>query len=214
MENRQKVRKTKMKQSANKTVYIDNWFTWYGEPQNDGVTATQLPSGRWICELNLPLINQTVKSVAKTAANAMENASNKAIPLLDKYLSEHPEISFISKSLIHHYEFYVDENGITNFRRNPEYSRKISDDLLKMQLECAKAMEKAVTRIKRANGTDKNLFVQVIDKSFFKDDDTTKDIQRKISDKLLAGTIGKLVSWQTTTIVGNCVVAVGYVMED
>ena len=145
--------------SANKTVYIDHWLTWYGEPNNDGVTATQLPDGRWECELKLPLINQTVKSVAKTAANAMENASNKAIPFVEKYLSKHPEINFISRSLIHHYEFYVDESGTTNFKRNAEYSKKISDDMLKMQLECTKAMEKAVKRIQRINGNSKNLFV-------------------------------------------------------
>ena len=200
--------------SANKTVYIDHWLTWYGEPNNDGVTATQLPDGRWECELKLPLINQTVKSVAKTAANAMENASNKAIPFVEKYLSVHPEINFISRSLIHHYEFYVDESGTTNFKRNAEYSKKISDDMLKMQLECTKAMEKAVKRIQRINGNSKNLFVQVIDKSFFEEDDTIEDIQRKINRKLFGDSCDWFICWQTTSIIDNCVVAVGHIMED
>lgn len=99
-------------------------FTYFGEPNNDGVTATQLPDGRWICKLELPLINQTVKSVANSAANAMENASKKAIPLVDEYLSKHPEIKFVSKSLFHHHEFYTDESGFTGFQRNPEYRKK------------------------------------------------------------------------------------------
>jgi len=200
--------------SANKTVYIDHWLTWYGEPRNDGVTATQLSDGRWVCEIKLPLINQTIKSVAKTAANAMENASNKAIPLVEQYLLEHPDIKFISKSLIHHYEFYTDEDGITNFRRNPEYSKKNSNDLLKMQLECSKAMAKAVNRIKRVNGTNKNLFVQVIDKSFFGEDDTIEDIQRKINRKLFGDSSDWFICWQATSIIDNCVIAVGHIMED
>ena len=199
--------------SANKTVYIDHWFTWYGEPNNDGVTATQLPNGKWMCKLELPLINQTVKSVASTAANAMENASNKAIPLVDKYLLEHPETTFVPRSSIHHYEFCVDELGITGFKRNAKYSKKIKDDLLKMQLECTKAMEKAVNKIKRVNGSNKNLFVQVIDRSFFKENDTIEDIQRKITDKLLDGTCNYFVLWQATTIVDNCVIAIGDIVE-
>ena len=206
--------KNQKPKSANKTVYIDYWLTWFGKPNNDGVAATQLPSGRWVCEIELPLINQTVKSVAKSPENAMESASSKAIPLVDKYLSEHPETEFISKSIIHHYEFYTDEYGFTGFRRNPEYRKKESDHLLKAQLECAKAIEKAVSKIKRINGTDKNLFVQAIDKSFFDKDDTIEDIQRKIRYKLLGETSDRFISWQATSIVGNCVVAVGYIMED
>ncbi len=200
--------------SANKTVYIDHWLNWFGEPNNDGVTATKLPDGRWACEIELPLINQTIKSVARSPENAMENVSSKAIPLVDKYLLDHPETKFISRSVIHHYEFFTDERGFTGFRRNPEYRRKTADELLKMQLECAKAIEKAVSKIKKVIGTDKNLFVQVIDKSYFEKDDTIEDIQRKISCKLLGETSDHFIMWETTSIVGNCVVAIGYITED
>ena len=206
-----KKQKTK---SANKTVYIDHWFSYYGEPHNDGVIATQLPNGKWVCELKLPLINQTVKSVANTAANAMENASSKAIPLVDEYLSEHPEITFIHKSLIHHYEFYTDENSQTGFRRNPEYRRKTGEQLLKTQLDCSKAVEKAVSRIKRINGSTKDLFIHVIDKSCFEDDDTIEDIQRKIRYKFLGETSDRFISWISTTISEGCVIAIGKIMED
>ena len=203
-----------MKQTANKTVYIDHWFTWYGEPNNEGVIATQLPNGKWVCELKLPLINQTVKSVASTAANAMENASSKAIPLVEKYLSKHPNTTFVSKSQIRHYEFYTDEYGFTGFRVNPEYRKKIGNDMLKKQLEAAKVLERAVARIAKINGTDKNLFVQVADKSLFDESDTTEDIQRKIRNKLLGNTSDWHIAWQVTSVVDNCVIASGLIIED
>ena len=203
-----------MKQTANKTVYIDHWFTWYGEPNNDGVIATQLPNGKWVCELKLPLINQTVKSVASTAANAMENSSSKAIPLVEKYLSEHPDVTFISKSQIRHYEFYTDEHGFTGFRVNPEYRKKVGNGMLKKQLEAAKVLKRAVARIAKINGTDKNLFVQVVDKSLFDESDTTEEIQRKIRNKLLCETSDWHIVWQVTSVVGNCVIASGLIMED
>ena len=200
--------------SANKTVYIDHWFSYYGEPHNDGVIAAQLPDGKWVCELKLPLINKTVKSVATSAANAMENASSKAIPLVDKYLSEHPGVEFIDKFRIHHYEFYTDENGQTGFHRNPEYRRKTGEQLLKIQLDCSKAVEKAVSRIKRINGSTKDLFIHVIDKSYFEDDGTIEDIQRKIRYKFLGETSDRFISWISTTIAEDCVIAIGKIMED
>ena len=203
----------KTKQSANKTVYVDHWFTWYGEPHNDGVTATQLPNGKWKCELTLPLLNQTVKSVASTAANAMENASKKAIPLIQEYLSEHPDIVFISRSQIHNYEFYTDEFGCTGFRQDPKHREKVGNDLLKMQLESSKAIEKAIAKIKRVNGSDKGLFVQVIDKSLFDENATTKEMQDIISRRVLDGLYQTIISWLTCKIIGNSVIAIGYTME-
>ena len=199
--------------AANKTVYINYWFTWYGEPNNDGVTATRLPNGRWVCEIKLPLINKTVKSVSSTAANAMENASKKAIPLVEKYLSEHPEVTFISKSQIRHYEFYTDELGFTGYRQNSEYRKKVGENLLKMNLESAKVIEKAVARIKRINGSTKNLFIQVIERSFFDEKDKIVDIQNKISNRLLNGNQNWFVSWQSTVVSKTSVIAIGYIME-
>ena len=202
-----------MKQSANKTVYVDHWFTWYGEPHNDGVTATQLPNGKWVCELNLPLINKTVKSIALTAANAMENASSKAIPLIDEYLSEHPDTTFISKSAIRHYLFYTDEFGFTGFRLDPEHRKKVGNDLLKIQLDSSKAVEKAIAKIKKINGSSKGLFIQVISRELFAEDATIDEIQTIISSHVLEGLSTTMISWATCTVVDDSVIAIGYTME-
>ena len=212
--NRQKVSNNKMKKSANKTAYIDLWLTLNGEPYNDGVTATQLPNGKWVCEINLPLVNQTVKSVASTEINAMANASEKAVPLVEKYLSEHPDVKFRARSTVRHYEFFTDEFGYTGFKLNSEYRKKIGNDMLNDRLESIKVLEKAVARIAKINGTDKNLFVQIIDKSFFAKDDTIDDIQRKIRQKMLGNSSDLYIAWEITKISGNCVIVAGYIMED
>lgn len=206
--------KNQKPKSANKTVYVDYWFLMFGEPNDDGVTANQLPNGMWVCELKLPLIDKTVKASSKSAANAMANASEKATKLIKKYLNEHQDVKFIPVRYFHHYEFYTSESGYTGFRLNSEYRKKVGNDMLKMQLESTKAIEKAVSKIAKINGTDKNLFVQVIDKSYFDKDDTTEDIQRKIRRKMLGNTSDWYIAWKVTTILGNCVIAAGYIMED
>ncbi len=202
-----------MKKSATKTVYIDHWFIIFGEPYNSGVTATQLPNGKWVCELNIPLVNQTVKAIAKTAANAMANASEKATVLVDKYLSEHPEIKFMPKSCYNHYEFYEDEQGFTSIRVKPSYRKKLSDRELKMQIDSAKVMEKAIAKIQKINGIEQSLFIQVIDRSLFGEDASTKEIQDIISSHVLDGLTRTVISWQTCSIVGNSVIVIGHTME-
>ena len=200
--------------SANKAAYVDHWFLKFGEPYNDGVTADQLPNGMWVCKLKLPLIDKTVKATSKSAANAMANASEKATKLIIEYLEEHPDIKFHPVRHFRHYEFYTSESGYTGFQLSSEYRKKVGDDMLKMQLESTKAIEKAVAKIAKINGTDKNLFVQVIDKSYFDKDDTTEDIQRKIRRKMLGDTSDWYIAWQVTSVHGNCVIAAGYIMED
>ncbi len=200
--------------TANKIVYIDRWLLRYGkDSQADGVTASQLPNGRWVCEIKLPLVNQTVKATSSIEMNAMINASSKAYTLVKKYLIEHSEVKFMKMSDFRHFEITTDDYGCARISTNSEYRKKLGEEMIKMEMDTAKAMEKAVARIKKVQGTTKDLFIQVIDKSFFKEDDTIEDIQRKISDKLFDGNPCWIISWRSTTIVGNCVVAVGYIME-
>jgi len=80
--------------------------------------------------------------------------------------------------------------------------------------ESSKAMEKAILRIKKVNGSVKNLFIQAIDKSFFEENDSIEDMQRKIRHKMLGDSSDWYISWISTSIVENCVVGVGYIWED
>ena len=79
MENKQKIK------TANKIVYIDRWLLRYGDDsQCGGVTASQMPNGKWVSEIELPLVNQTVKATSSIEMNAMLNASEKAYALVKK----------------------------------------------------------------------------------------------------------------------------------
>ena len=202
-----------MKKSANKTVYVDLWLTLKGEPHNDGVTATKLPNGKWACEINLPLVNQTVKAVATTEINAMANASDKAVPLIEKYLTEHPEVKFRARSTVRHYEFFTDENGFAGFGQNSEYRKKCGMDMLKMNQDSAKAVERAVARIKKINGTDNNLFIQVLDKRFFKEDATIEDIQYLIKDKILGDSCDYFISCMGKGLESSTIFTLTYIFS-
>ena len=63
-----------------------------------------------------------------------------------------------------------------------------------------------------------DIFKQKNPKAIFsvvnEEDDTIEDIQRKINQKLFGDSCDWFICWQTTSIVDNCVVAVGHIMED
>ena len=111
--------------------------------------------------------------------------------------------------------FTEDENG--RFKcagRSPRMRAREGKQLQFIMTESSKAMEKAILRIKKVNGSVKNLFVQAIDKSFFKENDSIEDMRRKIRNKMLGDSSDWYISWISTSIVENCVVAVGYIWED
>ena len=75
------------------------------------LTADKYDDYRWICEINLPLINETVKSISEKEINAMLNASEKAAKLIDEYMKNHPELEIRNMFKGKRWEINGDENG-------------------------------------------------------------------------------------------------------
>ena len=170
---------------ANKIAYVERWVMHFGKSKEyDGLEANQLPSGKWVCEIELPLVEQTVKTVASTEINAMLNSADKATKLIKEYLLKHPEVKWIPLSKFRHWEIEVSEHGFVSLHLNSEYRKKSGEQMLMMQQESIKAVKKAIARIKRVNGSDKDLFIQVLDRSLFKEDATNDEIYKKIFDTM------------------------------
>ena len=177
--------KTNKTFKANKIAYVERWVMHFGKNKEyDGVEANQLPNGKWACEIDLPLIEQTVKTVASTEINAMLNGANKAAKAIQEFLSEHPEVKWIPLSKFRHWEIEMGEHGFVSLHLNSEYRKKSGEQMLMMQQESIKAVKKAIARIKRVNGSDKDLFIQVLDRSLFKEDATNDEIYKKIFDTM------------------------------
>ena len=83
----------KTTKSATTMMWVEYWVE-HVNPSKDmfEIWADELPNGKCKCEIELPLINQTVKSISTTQVNAMKNASDKAAKLINAYMNEHPEL--------------------------------------------------------------------------------------------------------------------------
>lgn len=177
--------KTNKTIKANKIAYVERWVMHYGKDNYyDGVEASQLPNGKWLCEIELPLINQTIKATSNTEINAMLNASDKATKAIKQYLEIHPDVKWIPLSKFRHWEIEIGEHGFVSLHLNSEYRKKCGQEMLMMQQETIKAVKKAISRIKRINGSDKDLFIQVLDRSLFDENATNDDIYKKIFDAM------------------------------
>ena len=177
--------KTNKTFKANKIAYVERWVMHFGKDKEyDGVEANKLPNGKWLCEIELPLINLTVKASSVTEINAMLNAADKATRVIKQYLENNPDVRWIPLSKFRHWEIEMGEHGFVSLHLNSEYRKKSGQEMLRMQQESIKAVKKAISRIKRINGSDKDLFIQVLDRSLFDKDATNDDIYKKIFDTM------------------------------
>ena len=85
--------------------------------------------------------------------------------------------------------------------------------MTEMMSNSLKAVENAISKLERINGTSKNLFIQVLDKDLFKEDMSTRDILNYITDKIREEYCVSTctVSFSKTR---DHVIVVGYTMSD
>ena len=113
--------KTNKTFKANKIVYVNRWVMHFGKDKKyDGVKANQFTDGRWLCQIELPLINQTIEAVATTEINAMLNAADKATRLIKHYLENNPDVKWIPLSKFRHWEIEMCEHGFVSLHLNRE----------------------------------------------------------------------------------------------
>ena len=205
---------------ANKIRWVENIVNYHSKDKEQYylLEANKLPSGKWICEIVIPVVGKTVSTISKSEVSSMLRTADKAYKEIKAYSSNHPEFKIIPISAERHWEIESDDNGdFVSMHLNSDYRSKLGLMMQKDMLEAEKAVEKAVNKIKKINGTDKNLFIQVIDKSVFKTDDTIENIQETIHKKMFGDKKGKLpldcsILWQVGSIRENCAIVVGYIM--
>ena len=167
---------------------------------------------RWICEIKLPLINKTVKSISEKEVNAMLNASTKAAKLIDEYMKDHPELKIINRFKGKRWEIVSDETGkFISMGMSSAWRREQGKQMEKMTKDSLETIKKAIKKLAKINGKSKNLFIQVLDQSLFDDNMTLTEIIKEVNDKIEK-------EYHTTQcsvcydIDGGSVIAVGYTL--
>ena len=140
---------------------------------------------RWICEIELPLINKTVKSISEKEVNAMLNASARAAKLIDEYMKDHPELKIINRFKGKRWEIVSDDTGkFLSMGMSSAWRREQGKQMEKMTKDSIETIKKAIKKLAKINGTSKNLFIQVLDQSLFDDNVTLTEIIKEVNDKI------------------------------
>lgn len=175
---------------ANKAAVVERWVMMYSDSQEDyeGITANQLPTNKWESVIELPLINKTVSATANSQINAILKASDEAYKLIKDYLKEHPDTKFFPLSYFRGYEIkevvirvpnsrfggeYVD--SYVTIERNEKARKKNYDKLNQIMAQTISAIQKAMDRLERINGSIKNVFIEILDESLF-DETVNEDV--------------------------------------
>ena len=180
MENQQ------FKKNANNIMWVEYWIRKaHPSFEEYELYAERYDDYRWICEIELPLINKTVKSISEKEVNAMLNASEKAAKLIDEYMKEHPELVIRNSFKGKRWEIVSDENGkFLSMGMSSAWRREQGKQMEKMTRDSLETVKKAIKRLAKINGTSKNLFIQVLDQSLFDEDKPIRDIMYEVNDKI------------------------------
>lgn len=176
----------KIKKNANNIMWVEYWIQKAHPSFEDyELTADKYDDYRWICEIKLPLINKTVKSISEKEINAMFNASEKAAKLIDEYMKNHPELKITNDFKGKRWEINGDENGkFLSMGMSKAWREEQGKQMMKMTSDSLETVKKAIKKIAKINGTSKNLFIQVLDQSLFGDDETIEEIMHEVNDKI------------------------------
>lgn len=176
----------KIKKNANNIMWVEYWIQKAHPSFEDyELTAEKYDDYRWICEIELPLINKTVKSISEKEVNAMFNASEKAAKLIDEYMKNHPELKIINNFKGRRWEINGDENGrFLSMGMSKAWREEQGKQMMKMTSDSLETVKKAIKEIAKINGTSKNLFIQALDQSLFDDDKTIEEIMHEVNDKI------------------------------
>lgn len=176
----------KIKKNANNIMWVEYWIQKAHPSFKDyELTAEKYDDHRWICEIELPLINKTVKSISEKEVNAMFNASEKAAKLINEYMNNHPELEIINSFKGKRWEINGDENGkFLSMGMSKAWREEQGKQMMKMTNDSLEAVKKATKKIAKINGTSKNLFIQVLDQSLFDSEKTIEEIMHEVNDKI------------------------------
>ena len=178
--------KQQFKKNANNIMWVEYWIRKaHPSFEEYELYAERYDDYRWICEIELPLINKTVKSISEKEVNAMLNASEKAAKLINEYMKEHPELVIKNSFKGKRWEIVSDENGkFLSMGMSSAWRREQGKQMEKMTRDSLETVKKAIKRLAKINGTSKNLFIQVLDQSLFDEDKPIRDIMYEVNDKI------------------------------
>ena len=168
--------------NANNYFWVEYWINEI-EPKEEKyeIQVTRYDYYRWICEIDLPLINKTVRAISEKEINAVLNASNKAAKLIDEYMKKHRNLSIKNTYKRGGWIMEGNEKGeILLFGQSKVGAERENKRWHKTFRKARTILKKAIRDVSKICGTSKNLFIEVFDDSVFGKEVTSKEIRKTL----------------------------------
>ncbi len=136
----------RINQNANNIMWVEYWIRKaHPSFEEYELFAERYDDYRWICEIKLPLIEKSVKSISEKEVNAMLNASTKAVKLIDEYMKDHPELKIINRFKGKRWEIVSDETGkFVSMGMSSAWRREQGKQMEKMTKDSLETIKKAI----------------------------------------------------------------------
>ena len=156
---------------ATNIKWVEYWMR-QAHPSCDGyeIYAREIQKDKWVCEIELPLIEKTVKSTSSDYERAIINSANKAAKLIDEYMKNHLELDIRNIFEKEHWVIAGFDESRTKNKDGIQAKAKLLLKEIGAQVRIADSIEvikKSINKIGTINNNKKNVFIHVISKSQF-----------------------------------------------
>ena len=177
-----------IEKNANNLMWVEYWIRNAHPSFKDyEIYAEKYDLDRWICEIELPLIETKVKSICYTESSAVLNATRRAALLINQYLKDHPELNIKNEFKGKQYAMEIDKDGriiscgFSDAQRRQAYKReeKRVQDILN-------AANKLVEFVEKNSGSTENMFISITNHTLYDDELTIDEILDQVESEIMA----------------------------
>lgn len=197
--------------NANNMMWVEHWIERF-DPHREiiEIWGYEQPNGRWMCQIDLPLINKVVTSISNTQVGSMKSATDKAAKLINQYMADHPECRIENKFRGKQYCFSEDEQGhVITVGLSEEAEKAITRKTKQIAQESLKAIKSALARIEKINGSGDGVYIETIKLSDIGEDATSQQINMRLWEHFQKAHDHQIqaINW---VLFGESVIGIGY----
>ena len=200
----------KIRKSANNIMWVQHWIKSVNHSSKDyEIYAEKYDESRWICEIELPLINKKVRSISDKEVSVLLNASNKAAKLINEYMKTHRDLNVTNAFKNKRWEIVSDDNGnFISLGMSSKWKKRLGRQTQKKVELSAVTIAKALEKINKINNVTEGLFVKAYDVKLF-GNKTREEIDKQVYE-MTSKEYSESLNTCSISVSDDFVIVVGY----
>lgn len=202
---------------ATNYMWVARWLEENSDPKEEfpqEIWPRQLHDGLYVCEFDLPIINESVAEIGNTPIEAVIKATDIGAAIIDKYLLNHKELKRTNPFINKGYVYEIDDNNNIISVGKSDKQMKNEDAYNRIIMETAlETIKNAFREIKEASNGNKGIYIGAFPTKEFGKDLSKNELLSMVYSKMDDLYPGKIYGVNYFTY-DESIIAVGYNFDE